>query len=428
MSSRPTHIRWNIFLIFAFASFTSYALRGNLSIAAPTIIGEYGFTEIQWGWVVAAFTTGYAIFQFPGGVFSDKVGPRKALTLIAILWSVFTVIMVLLPGADAISVVGALGLLIVAQFLYGVSNSPVFPTINSIVARWFPVGRWALPLGLSSTGLTLGIVVSAPVLSYLIVEWGWRTGFLVMAPLGILVSAIWWTYGRDTPAEHRSVNEAELALITEKQVPDVAVVTNPPGWARVLKNRNVILLTLSYSCMCFIFYSVFSWFPYYVMEVRLFEQQATGFVTSSQWLAGAAGAALGGWLCTQLCNKLGLRWGSRWPILIGMVMSAVLLVIGAYHQNPLVAVSMLALCFFFNQITEAAYWSTSVAVGGQLAGAAGGVMNTGANAMGVINALLMPRLAEAFGWTIALSSGAVFVLVGALLMLFVKADEPVAFD
>jgi ACS family glucarate transporter-like MFS transporter len=186
-----------------------------------------------------------------------------------------------------------------------------------------------------------------------------------------------------------------------------------------------LLLTLSYTCMNFVFYEVFSWFYYYLVEIREFDAQDAGFVTSSQWIAGAAGAAIGGWVCDRLCRITGLKWGCRWPIVIGMAASAVLLIGGAVHPNPAIAVSLLALCFFFNQLTEGTYWATSVAVGGQFAGAAGGVLNTGANAMGVLNALLVPWFAGTFGWTVAIASGAGFAALGAILMFFVRADETI---
>jgi MFS transporter, ACS family, glucarate transporter len=85
---------------------------------------------------------------------------------------------------------------------------------------------------------------------------------------------------------------------------------------------------------------------------------------------------------------------------------------------------MLVLCFFFNQLNEGPYWATSIAVGGKQAGASGGVMNTGANAMGFVNALLLPFFAMTFGWNFAISSGAIFALIGAGLMLLVRADQP----
>ena len=84
---------------------------------------------------------------------------------------------------------------------------------------------------------------------------------------------------------------------------------------------------------------------------------------------------------------------------------------------------LLLLCFFFNQVTEAPYWASTIAIGGEHAGAAGGVMNTGANIMGVINAMLVPLTAQSLGWTFAMAMGGGFALVGAVLMLFVRADR-----
>jgi MFS family permease len=144
-----------------------------------------------------------------------------------------------------------------------------------------------------------------------------------------------------------------------------------------------------------------------------------------QWLGAGVGAALGGWACDKLCFRLGLRWGCRWPIIIGMVSSAVLLLGVAFHPNAYAAAVMLGLCFFFNQTTEGSYWATSTAVGGRHAGAATGLMNTGANAMGFVNALLLSAVAASLGWTAAIAIGAGFALVGAALILLVRADQQV---
>ena len=50
-------------------------------------------------------------------------------------------------------------------------------------------------------------------------------------------------------------------------------------------------------------------------------------------------------------------------------------------------------------------------------------MNTGANAMGIVNAILVPFLAQAFGWTFAIASGAIFAMLGIVFMLLVRADR-----
>lgn len=424
MNAKPSNVRWLVFAILAFASFISYVLRANISIAAPTMIEELKLSEIEWGWVLAAFTAGYAIFQFPGGIFGDKSGARRAVTIVAVLWGILTIITALIPGPEHASAGLVIVSLMLVRFLVGAVHAPIFPVQNVAISQWFPVGSWALPLGLSSTGLTLGFAASAPILAWLIIQFGWRVAFVILAPLGFVVAGLWWWYSRDDPAEHASVNEAELEMIKANRTSPPSESESRPGWIRVLKNRNVLLLMLSYSCMNFVFYEVFNWFYYYLVEVRQFSAQDAGYVTSTQWIAGAAGAAIGGWICDRLCNSIGLKWGCRWPIIVGMTLSAVLLVGGAYYSNPMISVAMLALCFFFNQMTEGTYWATSIAIGGEHAGAAGGVMNTGANVMGVANALLVPWFADAFGWTIAIASGAGFALLGAVLLLFVRADQP----
>ena len=91
MNKGASTVRWRILSILILASFVSYVLRANLSIAPQAMMSDLGLSEIQWGWVMAAFPLGYAIFQFPGGLFADRFGPRFALTLIAVAWAVLTI-------------------------------------------------------------------------------------------------------------------------------------------------------------------------------------------------------------------------------------------------------------------------------------------------------------------------------------------------
>ncbi|MGI9260658.1 MAG: MFS transporter, partial [Woeseiaceae bacterium] len=346
----------------------------------------------------------------------------------AALWGITTIATVVVPGPDMASIGVIVSTLMFVRFLAGAAHAPIFPVQNTAICRWFPVGGWALPHGLSSTALTLGVAATGPLLPWLIAQFGWRLSFLLIAPLSFIVAGIWWWYSRDTPQEHSAVNQAEIDLISAGQQAPVENIPPPPGWLRVLKNRDVILLMLSYSCMNFVFYEVFHWFYYYLVEVREFDLQTAGFVLSTQWIAGAAGAALGGWLCDKLCSIAGLRWGCRWPIIIGTVLSGVFLIAGAVQADPMIAVVLLALCFFFNQITEGTYWATSIAIGGQFSGSAGGVMNTGANAVGVVNALLIPWVAGAYSWTLAISSGAFFSFLAAALLLIIRPDKPIELD
>lgn len=421
--NHPTFVRWRILSLLVFVAFVSYLLRGNLSIAGTTMLEDLQITEIQWGWVMAAFPLGYALFQFPGGCWGDRKGPRLTLTLIAIAWGVLIALTGFTPGRELVPAYLVIGILMTIQFLVGMSHAPVFPITVSAIERWFPVGGWALPNGLTSTGLTVGLAVTASALPWLIGQYSWRMSFLILAPFAFAAAGLWWRYARDRPEQHPGVNTAELELVSKGVEPVPCKDGGTPAWRRVLKNRDALFMSLSYSCMNYVFYVVFSWGYYYLVTVRDFDIQEAGFLTSGQWVAGALGAFAGGWLCDFLCQRIGLHWGCRWPILIGSGVSASLLVGVAYHPNAYAAAAMLGACFFFNQFTEGAYAANGAAIGGRHGGAVYGLMNTGANLMGFINAILLSSVAAWLGWKVAIAMGAVFALLAIVFTLLSRADQ-----
>jgi predicted MFS family arabinose efflux permease len=99
------------------------------------------------------------------------------------------------------------------------------------------------------------------------------------------------------------------------------------------------------------------------------------------------------------------------------------LIFGSITQNPYLAVVSLALCFGFIQLTEGPYWSTIAFVSRENAQAGGGVLNTGGNLGGVIATPLIPILVAQFDWVIALSSGAVFAVMGLVFFMFINFKE-----
>ena len=408
-------------------SFVAYVLRTNMSIAGENIMADLGLSKIQLGMVFSAFAWGYAIFQFPGGVFGDRAGSRKALTFIAVLWGILTLATGLVPGTTFASTTFILTTLIGLRFLIGVSQAPLFPVLGGgTIGTWFPVSGWAFPNGLTNTGLTLGAAATGPLVAWLMETLGWRESFILTAPLAFLIAGVWWWYARDDPADHPRVGKQELDLINLNRPSPEQAVEDKTAWKRVLKNRDILLLTASYFCMNYVFYIFFNWFFIYLVDVRQFEILEGGFYAAAPWMVGAVGASVGGLWCDRLCKRIGPRWGYRIPGIVGLSLVAGLLFLGATAENPYLAVALLSLSFGCTQLTEGAYWAAAISVSGKHASAAAGVLNTGGNVVGGIGALLVPIMAEAFGWVPALATGSVFAVIGAVLWLFVRADRPLA--
>jgi ACS family glucarate transporter-like MFS transporter len=421
-----TGIRWIVLAIIVFGSSVAYVLRTNLSIVSETMMHDLGMNEYQLGLVFSSFAAGYAIFQFPGGIFGDKYGPRFTITVIAIAWSVLTVITALIPGTDVLSIMAIVVALMVTRFLVGMVQAPFFPvTIGGSIASWFPVRQWGLSNGLTSTGLTLGAAATAPIIVWLMGAYGWRSALLITAPAGLLVAVLFRWYVSDDPGTHPQITDEELSLIASDRPPG-GDVPERGTWKLALKNRNILLITISYFCMNYVFYLFFSWFFFYLVDVKGVAKTDAGMLTAAQWVLGAIGATAGGVLCDVLVRRLGLRRGPRWLIMTALTMSAIFLYAGAMTENPLVSVVLLCIAFGCTQLSEAPFWVATMAVSGRHAPIATGILNTGGNLPGVLGGMLVPFVAGGFGWSVAMAAGSVFAFVGAFLWLFIRVDEPMS--
>jgi len=416
--------RWVVLAIIILASFIAYVLRTNLSIVSETMMHDLGMNEYQLGMVFSAFAAGYAIFQFPGGIFGDRFGPRFTITAIAIAWAILTIATAIIPGPDVLSVGAIVAALIVTRFLVGAMHAPFFPvTIGGTIANWFPVRQWGLANGLTSTGLTLGAAATAPIVVWLMEAYGWRGAMLITAPTAFVVAALYRWYVTDDPGDHPRTTAAELSLIKSDRLP-AGDGPERGAWKLALKDKNILLITVSYFCMNYVFYLFFSWFFFYLVDVKGFSAADAGMLTAALWILGAVGATAGGFICDFLVRRLGMRLGPRYLTMTALILSAVFLYIGAASDNAVITVVLLCICFAFNQLTEAPFWVATMAVSGKHAPVATGVLNTGGNLPGIVGGMLVPVIANLLGWEAAIMTGSVFAIIGAVLWIFIRADEP----
>ncbi len=423
-SPQAVPVRFRILALLFVMSLVNYVLRNNLSIAIPSIRQEYGFSSTELGWILGSFNFTYALFQIPGGVFGDRYGPRRALAIIAVTWGLLTFLTGFAPNLMAASATGAMVSLIVVRLLMGLANAPLFPVMAGSIANWFPVGSWAFPNAFSSVGLVLGQAALGPLVTFLIISFGWRQSFYILAPLGLVVGAWWYWYGRDTAAEHPRISRAEVELITQGRPPPRPYSRADRAWRKVLVKRDVLLLAASYFCMNYVFYMFAQWLFTYLVEARGFSLLESGWLYVLPFAAGATLAAGGGLTCDALCRRIGSRWGCRVTAMTGLSLVAVFLLAGANAANPYMAVGLLSLCFGCTQFTEGAFWSAATFAGGAHTSTSTGVMNTGGNAAGFL-APAVGMMVDHLGWLATFASGSGFAIVGAMLWLFIRVQDDV---
>src|SRR5256885_3390172 len=187
-------------LIFAFA-FTGYVQRTSISIAAQRMMPELGLSQIQVGWLLTAFLFTYAVFQIPGALAGQWIGPRRALTVIGLA----TVIATLGTVVGA----GVFVALLATRALLGVAQAALFPVGAGTIRTWFPVNRWASAQALVVTGLWSGAAATPALVAWLMEQYGWRWALVATSVPSLLLVVLWYMYARDRPNQHSAVTEAE---------------------------------------------------------------------------------------------------------------------------------------------------------------------------------------------------------------------------
>ena len=390
-----------------------YLDRVNISIAGQSLAREFHLGNLELGWIFSAFVLGYALFQAPGGWIADRLGPRLVLMLGVLWWGVFTsLITVFRPGVARLIV-----LLVATRFLLGMGEAVIYPASNCVVASWIPAPERGVANGIIFSGVGCGAALTPPLITYLLLRFGWRVSFWASAGLGLAAGAIWFILARDRPAEHPWVLSGELEHI-RSGLPPVGP-REATSWQRIVSNPAIWLVTASYFCYGYAAYIFFSWFFIYLSSVRGLNLRESSYYTMLPFAAMAVGSPLGGWISDRLARSRGERVGRCGVAAAGIGLSAVFIALGTQAASARIATVILAAGAGALYLSQSSFWSVSAGIGGKSAGSVSGFMNMGGQIGGALTASLTPAIANHWGWTASFLVAAGLCAFGSVLWMFV---------
>jgi ACS family glucarate transporter-like MFS transporter len=417
--AKTSRVRWFLVFWLFVLSAVSYLDRVNISIAGGAVADSYHLTDVQLGKVFSAMLVGYALFQTVGGRLADRFGAHRVLTAGVVWWGIFTALTALVPA----NIAGALVLFIAVRFLLGAGEAVIYPAANQFVARWIPVRERGLANGWIFAGVGAGAGLTPPLISYVMVHYGWRSSFWVCAAIGVLAGAVWFLAARDTPAEHPRVSAAELAEIQSglAEKSDVALTDAKVliSWKRVVQSREVWAVTLSYFCYGYVAWIFFSWFYRYLAKVRGLDLKASAFYSMLPFLAMLVCCLIGGAINDRLTKRYGPRLGRCALAACAMAIAAVFLALGSQVQGARLASVVLAGGAGALYLSQSSFWSVTADIAGASSGSVSGFMNMGGQIGGAVTASLTPWIAARYGWTASFLVAAALCLLGAMSWLMV---------
>jgi len=421
IAARSSNVRWFLIFWLFILSAVSYLDRVNISIAGGSIAEAYHLNDVQLGKVFSAMLVGYALFQTVGGRLADRYGPRRVLAGGVAWWGIFTALTALVPA----HITGALLVFVTVRFLLGAGEAVIYPSANQFIARWIPTTERGVANGWIFAGVGAGAGITPPLISYIMVHYGWRSSFWLCSIIGFAAGAVWFSTARDTPAGHPSVSASELTLIrsglTQAQSsPDQKALV---PWGRVLRSKEVWAITVSYFCYGYVAWIFFSWFYRYLAKVRGLDLKASAFYTMLPFLAMLVCCLLGGAINDRLTKWLGPRVGRCGLAAFAITVAGIFIAFGSQVQSARLASVVLAGGAGALYLSQSSFWSVTADLAGTSSGSVSGFMNMGNQIGAALTASLTPWIAARFGWTMSFLVAAALCLLGAASWLVVDPSR-----
>lgn len=415
------HVRWLVIAIIFLVSAVSYLDRTNISIAAQPIRAEFGISQIQLGTILTAFMLGYALTQPFAGRLADRFGGYKVIAGGIVWWSALTAI----TACVSAHIGQAFVVLIAIRALLGIGESVIYPASNRLVANWIPVHERGLANGLIFAGVGFGAGIAPPLVTFVMLGYGWRASFWISAAIGLAVLAIWLWFSRERPEDHAMVTKDERDFIAEgiSSTPSKAAAAGPLlSWRDITANRQIALLTISYFCFGYTAFIFFTWFFTYLSTVKGLDLKSSGIYGMLPFIAMAIACAAGGWISDRISLRHGKRIGRCWPAAIGMGLAALFVALATQVADARLAALVLALGSGSLYISQSAFWTLSADLGKSSAGSVSGFMNLGCQLGGAAVAQITPIVADHYGWTASFLVTSAASVIGATCWLLIDPN------
>lgn len=396
-------VRGRVLLLLSLMYALSYLDRVNISTAGPTIISALHLSKTEFGLAISAFSLPYALTQVLGGALGDRLGARRMLGMVSLVWGVATV---------ATGFAGGLLGLVAARGLLGLSEGAAFPTGTRAMSQWLPPDRRGFGQGVVHAASRASNALS-PLLVAALIGWlGWRGSFFAAGVLSVGWAAVWVAWFRDRPQDHAAVGTQELE---ELVYGDDAAPRTPTPW-RALARRLAPLTAVDF-CYGWLLWVYLTWIPTLFADRFDLPLGKYALFASLTAVGGVLGDAAGGALSDHLLRRTGdLRRARRLGLQVGLVGSAVFL-LPAVALHSVVAVTVcLAAAFFMLELANSPIWAVPMDVAPEHAGAASGLVNTGFGVAGVLAPPVTGLLVDwsgAYTWPLLLAGALLLVGVGA---------------
>lgn len=381
----------------------AYLDRINIGFAQLQMKADLGFSDAVYGLGAGIFFFGYALFEVPSNLLLVKIGARKTLLRIMVLWGLTSAGMMFVTTPAQ---------LYCARFLLGLFEAGFFPGIILYFTYWYPSGMRARIVALFMSGMAVAGIVGGPLSGWIMNDmagingWsGWQWMFLLEGIPAVLLGVMAWFVLPDRPGDARWLSAGEKDLIENTLQQDRSTLgPSPHGSLRdAMRDPKIYILAFAYFTFIAGTYVITFWLPTIVKSFGIADPLRIGLLTAIPYLIGAVGMVVLGKSSDRTRER---RWHAAGAAFLGGAGLVAATLLSGNLAMALVALSFAAIGIL---ATMPLFWAMPTAY---LSGpaAAGGIALI--NSLGLIGGFVSPFV---IGWfkttTGSVNGGLYFVTV-----------------
>lgn len=333
-------------LILAVAGVINYVDRGSLAIANTTIRGDLGMSATRMGVLLSVFSMVYALSQLPIGVLLDRFGERVILGAGMLLWSVTQA----LTGF-----VGGFASFLAARAGLAMGEAPFVISSVKVVHDWFEVRERATPMAVINASTTLGQAVAPPMLTWIMLAFGWRGMFMLIGIPGVVLSLGWFVFYRDRKSA--SLSEAESEYLAQTSASRAAPGFSLLQWLSLFRQRTMWGMMFGFGGVNYTVWLYMSWMPNYLQAEHHLTLAATGIFAVIPFTCGAVGMLLSGVIADFLVRQgMAPTRSYRSLLVVGLTCSALCTLLVPYLPGATGTALGMGMALFFTYLAGNSGW------------------------------------------------------------------------
>ncbi|OTG86153.1 MFS transporter [Acinetobacter sp. ANC 4558] len=325
---------WLITVLLIIFQMVNFADKAVLGLVAESVMSELGMTSTEFGFIGSSFFFLFAISGIIVGFIAEKVQTRWLILLMGLSWAILQFPMLLGGGAMA---------LLVTRIVLGAAEGPASSISLTHVQGWFEPTSRGFPSSLVASGTTLGPVIAAPILAYIIAhpDLGWRWAFGFLGLVGVVWTILWALVFKEGPYSHfnKAQENVETSVKTVVYDPNSKSIASSVDALKPVAIRKILLSKMFLAAFlaglgCFWSLGFLTtWAPKYIAALGSFSPEIIATVSSLPWILGAVSLAGAGFI-----SRLLMKRQATVHVSLGVVFGLLVLISGiAFYLIPLLS-------------------------------------------------------------------------------------------